>query len=138
MSARLAAAAAATCLVTLLPGGGRAAAGPSDTPTRCEPTYFSIAMADEVEKGERARIRVKATTFIGETVDGRVKLTVTRSKGGFKWTRTKKYDGPAVRFRTPSLDKRGHHVVKARFTGSEDSGVERATDYQDFRVVRPD
>ena len=138
MPSRVAAALVGTCLVTLLPWGGRAPAVSCGYPTSCPVAHLPIAMADEVEKGERTRIRVGMTADWEQTIDGRVKVTVTRSKGGFKWTRTKKFDGDPVRFRTPSLDKRGRHVVKARFKGSEDSDVEGAADYDDFRVVRPD
>ena len=132
---------ALTALVALVAPTAPVIAGPAsaaDCPaySGCPLTYTLIKAPATVERGERARIKVKVGSDGNFAPQGRVTLVVVRAMGGFKWEDNKKYRGKPVAFRTPTLTKRGKYVVKARFDAKPGSIAKDSDNRARFRVVR--
>lgn len=104
--------------------------------TGCVKTFTKIDAPKKVKRFDSARIGVKVTTNGNGVPVGRVTLVVERSKGGFKFVDTKKYDGGKVFFRTPDLNRLGKYDVTAKFDGKAGSAYKDSADRDKFKVVR--
>ena len=116
--------------------------GAAASPSGCSPysgcplTHTYISAPNQVERGERTKIRVRIRTDGNFAPKGRVSVAVVRAKGGWTWEDSRKYRGKRAVFRTPALEKRGSYVVKARFDAKPGTIAKDSDNRTEFRVVR--
>jgi hypothetical protein len=114
-------------------GGTASAACPYSA---CIDTITTPKAKPTIRVGRHGHIKVTVTAAGNVLPTGTVTVTVTRIKGGYSFTKTRKYAGKRIRVKTATITKKGKYKVTATYNPPANSIFNPSTGYTKFRAKK--
>ncbi len=114
-------------------GGTASAACPYSA---CIDTTTTPSAKPVIRVGKHGHIKVTVTAAGNVLPTGTVTVTVVRVKGGYSFTKSRKYNGKRLRIKTATIKKKGFYKVTATYTPTAGSVFNGSTGMTKFKAKK--